>query len=92
MIYIVPFLWNCEQQENRRMGAFLRHWVPLESIDLGSLPNEIISKFNCAICIFSMISRECSIKLYIYDQLTFVLKIDVKFGKILWIFQDIMHY
>ena len=90
--YIVPFLWNCKQQKNRRMGAFMRHWVPLEFLDLGSHPNKIFSKFNCVICIFSMISKECSIKLCICNQLTFFLKIDVKFGKKWWIFQDIMQY
>ena len=61
--YIVLFLWNYEQKENRRMGAFLRHWVPLVNLDLGSLPNEIFSKFNCAICVFSMSYKECSLKL-----------------------------
>ena len=91
--YIVPFLWNCKQQKNRRMGAFLRHWVPLEFLDLGSLPNKIFSKFNCVICIFSMISKECSIKLCICNQLTFFLKIEsnlekfYEFFKILCIIQ-----
>ena len=65
--------------------------MPLEYLDLESLPNEIFSQFNCVICIFSMISKECSIKLCICNQLTFS-EIDVKFGKIWWIFQDIMQY
>ena len=46
--------------------------------DLGS---KIFSQINCVICIFYMISKKCSIKLYICNQLTFS-EIDVKFGQI----------